>query len=506
MNKPESLKRSAWQSITTSVAVLVLLAGVCAPSHAQQILGAITGTVKDSSGGAVPDASVEARNVATNLAVTARTQPNGSYSVSNLPAGTYKLSFTKDGFDTETHSGVEVNGDRTTTVDSALKIGSVATKVDVVGTPMMNQVDTTTGYVVTQSTLDDTPLSEPAALRNWRSLEPGRSRGFSGRSGQQCGARQPAAIFANGNRDTSNSFSLNGIESTNNLFNGNSTSQVGANRFVLNTGENFGAGGGLQTSTSVYDAIGQALPTPPTEAIQEIAVNSAMYDASQGANSGAHISVLTKSGSNDLHGELYEKFQNSAMNAAPFFYNASPAITNKVPFLNRNQFGATLGGPIRKDKLFYFVSYQGVRIADAADSTKTPTVPLTLTDDRSLQGIVNTIQGAYGNTIAQSQIDPVAAAMLKAKLPGGQYLIPSAKITDSNTALSLGYDLVEQGPNAQSSVNQGIASVDYIFELERPDERQVFHPERSHYESVWISRRSDGICSAIAGWQPRSVN
>ncbi len=84
----------------------------------------------------------------------------------------------------------------------------------------------------------------------------------------------------------------------------------------------------------------------------------------QGANSGAHISVITKSGTNAIHGELYEYFQNSAMNAAPFFYNASPAITVKNPFLARNQFGATLGGPIKKDKLFYFGSYQGVRIAE----------------------------------------------------------------------------------------------------------------------------------------------
>ena len=83
---------------------------------------------------------------------------------------------------------------------------------------------------------------------------------------------------------------------------------MGENRFVLNTGENFGAGGAIQTSTSVYGAIGQALPTPPAEAIQEIAVNAAMYDATQGANSGAHISVITKSGTNELHGMLYERF------------------------------------------------------------------------------------------------------------------------------------------------------------------------------------------------------
>jgi hypothetical protein len=186
-----------------------------------------------------------------------------------------------------------------------------------------------------------------------------------------------------------------------------------------------------------------------------------MYDATQGATSGAHISVLTRSGSNALHGEVYEKFQNSDMNAAPFFYNASPAITDKDPFLNRNQFGATLGGPIKKNKLFYFLSYQGVRIADASDATKTTTSPLTLTNDRSAQGIVNMIQGAYGTTIAASQISPVAAAMLNAKLPNGQYLIPSAQITNPTTATALGYDAVVQGPNATSNVDQGIANIDY---------------------------------------------
>src|SRR5208282_2495988 len=125
-----------------------------------------------------------------------------------------------------------------------------------------------------------------------------------------------------------------------------------------------GVGGEIQTN-SVYGAIGQALPTPPPDAIQEIAVNAAMYDATQGNTSGAHISVVTKSGTNQIHGSAWEQWQSNDMNAAPFFYNASPAITTKVPFLNRNQFGATLGGPIEKNKLFYFLSYQGVRIADA---------------------------------------------------------------------------------------------------------------------------------------------
>src|SRR5579875_2477230 len=344
--------------------------------RAQAVLGAITGTVKDSTGATVPDTAVVARNVATNFEVTAHTESNGSYSLENLPPGRYEVTFTRSGFEKETHPEILVQGDRTATVDGNLRVGATNTVVEVTGTPLMNQVDTTNGYVVDQLTIQSTPLGT-GSFTQLAILAPGVHADFLGGSGSNAGLGNQA-IFANGQRDTSNSFSLNGI-STNNLFNGNSTSQVGENRFVLNTGENFGAGGQIQTSTSVYGAIGQALPTPPPEAIQEISVNAAMYDASQGANSGAHVSVITRSGTNALHGELYDKFQNSAMNAAPFFYNATPVITTKVPFLNRNQFGATLGGPIKKDKLFYFLSYQGVRLADASDATKDVTVPIGLT-------------------------------------------------------------------------------------------------------------------------------
>jgi hypothetical protein len=441
-----------------AAAVLALTLAGHLPSQAQQILGTITGTVRDATGAAVADVTASARNIATNLTVTARSQSTGSYSISNLPAGTYELMFTKEGFDAERHTEVLVNGDRTTTVDSDLKVGTVATKVDVVGTPLMNQTDTTTGYVVDQATIEQTPLGT-GSFTQLAILSPGVHADFLGGAGSNSGLGNQA-IFANGQRDTSNSFSLNGI-STNNLFNGNSTSQVGEDRFTYNIGESAGAGGEIQTSTSVYGAIGQALPTPPPEAIQEIAVNSAMYDATQGSNSGAHISVLTRSGGNGLHGEVYEKFQNSDMNAAPFFYNASPILAPN--FLNRNQFGATLGGPIKKDKLFYFLSYQGVRIADSTDSTKEVTVPLTLTDDRSAQGIINTIQGAYGKTLAASQLSSQALGLLQAKGANGQYLIPSAQITNPTTATILGYDAVVQGANAQSNVNQGIANIDYVL-------------------------------------------
>ena len=463
-------------SCVAAALILFILIGLHVPCLAQQIVGAITGTVLDSTGAVVSDAAVKARNVATNLEVTVHTQSNGSYSISNLPVGTYEVSFERMGFETETHTQVVVQVNRTATVDGNLKIGSISTTVEVTATPLMNQTDATNGYVVDQLTIQSTPLGT-GSFTQLAILTPGVHADFLAGSGANAGLGNQA-IFANGNRDTSNSFSLNGV-STNNLFNGNSTSQVGENRFVLNTGENFAGGGVIQTSTSVYGAIGQALPTPPIDAIQEIAVNAAMFDATQGNNSGAHISVLTKSGTNELHGSAWEQWQNSDLNATPFFYNAAgvnPVTGQKLlpnPFLNRNQFGATFGGPIKKDKLFYFLSYQGVRVSDASESTRDVTVPLGLTDDRSAAGIVNALNNsniagacwvAYncaGSTITASQINPAALSMLQAKLPNGQYLIPSAQITNPTTATTLGYDAVVQGRNSIAPVDQGIADLDY---------------------------------------------
>src|SRR5580693_4367342 len=368
---------------------LALLCVCISPSQAQQTLGSISGTVTDSSGGVIHEATVKILNLDTGLEQTVTTKSDGSFNVSDLPIGTYSVTFSRQSFKTEVHSQILVQGNRTTTVNGSLQPGEVNMTVTVTGTPLMNQTDTTNGYVVDQLVIQDTPLGT-GSFTQLAILSPGVHSDFLGGSGSNSGLGNQA-IFSDGNRDTSNSFSLNGT-STNNIFNGNSTSQVGENRFVLNTGENFGSGGEIQTSTSVYGAIGQALPTPPPDAIQEIAVNASMYDATQGNNSGAHISVITKSGTNALHGSVWEQFQNSAMNATPYFYNDAGIPR---PFLNRNAFGGTIGGPIIKDKLFFFGSYQGVRIADAESSIKGVTVPLNLTDDRSTQGIINMIQTTY---------------------------------------------------------------------------------------------------------------
>ncbi len=487
------------------VLFIVILGAVCMVelSSAQQTLGAITGTVTDPSGAVVSDADVKAVNLATNLEVSAHTK-NGSFVIPDLPAGTYRVTITKDGFKTETHTKILVSGNRTTTVDTTLVVGSLSSTVEVTAVPLMNQVDTTIGYVVDTNTIETTPLGT-GSFTQLAILSPGVHADFLGGGGANTGLGNQA-IFANGNRDTSNSFSLNGV-STNNLFNGNSTSQVGENRFVLNTGENFGAGGTIQTSTSVYGAIGQALPTPPPDAIQEIAVNSSQYDATQGNNSGAHISVLTKSGTNAIHGSLWEQWQNSDMNATPYFYNAAGInpVTNKPylprPFLNRNAFGGTIGGPIIKDKLFFFGSYQGVRIADAQASTKDVTVPLGLTDDRSTQGIINMIQATYGQTIASSKINSAASQILNAKLPNGQYLIPSAQY-NATQAVTLGYDAIVQGPNTKATVNQGIASIDYVVSAKDRLAGQILPSEQSHQQSFWRGRITARISSTAFRWEP----
>ena len=250
-------------------------------------------------------------------------------SIPDLPAGTYRVTFTKDGFKTETHTEVLVTATAPRRWIRALVVGAISTTVEVTAMPLMNQVDTTIGYVVDPTTIENTPLGT-GSFTQLAILSPGVHADFLGGGGANTGLGNQA-IFANGNRDTSNSFSLNGV-STNNLFNGNSTSQVGENRFVLNTGENFGAGGTIQTSTSVYGAIGQALPTPPPDAIQEIAVNSSHVRRHAGQQQRRAHQRADQVGTNTIHGSLWEQWQNSDMNATPFFYNAAGINPSPITF------------------------------------------------------------------------------------------------------------------------------------------------------------------------------
>jgi len=421
------------------------------PGRAQQLSGGITGTVTDTTGGVVPETGVKIHSKATGLARTTHTNNVGSYQFYNVPPDTYTVTFTKEGFKTGVHSDVLVQANQTATVDEQLQTGLITTTVEVTATPLLNKVDTTNGYVLSSAVIESIPLGT-GSFTQLATLSPGVQADFLNSSGTNGGLGNQE-IWANGQRSTSNSVSFNAINADN-LFNGATSSSVSSNRFILSTGEQFASDGSNQavTSTSVYDAIGEGIPTPPPETIEEIHVSTSMYDASQGAKSGAHIEVITKSGSNQFHGQGYEYFQNSSLDAAPFFYNAANLAN---PVLHRNTFGGTLGGPIKHDKVFFFGSYQGVRVSDQLQGTQHITVPHQLTSDRT----AGTLQSEFG----VPSIDPAALALLNAKTTGGGYLIPSPTITDVNEANSLGYNTVLNGPNARFTVDQFNGNIDYNF-------------------------------------------
>ncbi|MDE3135225.1 MAG: TonB-dependent receptor [Acidobacteriota bacterium] len=427
-------------------------------ARAQQLLGSINGTVTDTSGGVVPGATVKVMNIATNLTLTETTGKKGSYNVLNLPIGTYTVTVTKTGFKAVVHSEVLVEANRASTVNTALEPGAITAEVTVTATPLLDQTDTTNGYVLSSKLIQETPLGT-GSFTQLATMAPGVSADLLSGSGTNAGLGNQD-IWANGQRDTSNSVSFNGI-SGNNVFNGMTSSSVGASRFVLNTNEQFLPGGQIQTNTSVYDAIGQGMPTPPPETIEEMHVMTSMYDASQGANSGAHVEVVTKSGTNNFHGQAYEYHQTTGWNANPFFMNAQ-GIPRQP--LHRNTFGGTFGGPILHNKMFFFGSYQGQRVTDAFNGATTGVnVPIGLSSDRSASTLAALANADYGTSLTANNIDPVALKIMQAKTSSGQFVVPSQTISDPNQIAQLGYNAFVQGPPSTFNADQINANIDYNF-------------------------------------------
>ncbi len=449
-----------------SVLVFLLVAQV---GLSQQTLGSLNGTVTDSSGAIVQGTAIKARNVATNLEVNAESKSDGSFNISDLPIGTYEVKFTKDGFQTAVYPQIIVQGSRATTVNASLKPGAISSTVTVNATPLLNETDTANGYTLGPQQIESVPLGT-GSFTQLAILAPGVSADFLSGSGSNEGLGNQG-IVSNGQRDTSNLFTFNGVNA-NNLFNGNSTSNIADSRFTSNTGEIFGTSGQVQTNSSVFDAIGQALPTPPVETIQEVHVTTSMYDASMGSASGAHIETTTKSGTNSLHGQAYEYFQNNIFDAAPTFLAVNPFFSGAPP-LHRNVFGVTLGGPIKKDKLFFFGSYQGQRISDALSGAfnGVPTLPgLTDTNRSDKATLVNLVNAddACGQSssnpscITTKQVDPVALAILQAKTPSGQFIIPSENAPNPESG-SQAFNAFVKGPASQFNADQVNGNIDYNF-------------------------------------------
>jgi hypothetical protein len=415
----------------------------CAPqAYAQQTLGGITGTVTDSSAGVVPAATITIVGVQTNLTRTLQTNEAGRYDFVNLPIGNYTITVTHAGFQSLNIPAIQVQANRTVTVDASLKVGQVGESITVEESPLINAVDTTNGYVLDKEELEAVPLPT-GSFTGYVMLSPGVDEELPAGTGANAGlGNQP--VWANGQRDTSNTFLLNGVDAKN-IFNGKTTSQVTSSRVVNETGVSTSSALSalpVQSSASIYLAVGESIPTPAPESIQEVRVNTSMYDAQQGSTSGAHIDMSTGSGTNNIHGQAYVHRGTNWLNADPYFFNADPNIPQdeKNPGLHRYTAGGTVGLPIVKNKLFFYGSYQHTHAADDEIGISRPTVPPGLTNDRSAAGLAavgnsNNLSSSLGLAdttlnpavaLAPGDINPIAYTLFNYKFANGQYLIPSA--------------------------------------------------------------------------------
>lgn len=470
----------------------------CASAFGQQTLSSINGAVTDGSGAAVGGAQVVVTQESTHAQRSTKAGANGYFQVLNLPTGAYTVRVTRDGFSSLVLPHIQVVEGRASTVQARLKVGEVSTTVQVDENPLLNATDTTNGYTLDHDQIQNIPLAT-GSFTQAAILAPGVSAELLSGIGTNEGLGNQA-IWANGQRDTSNSFRVDGVDVTN-LFNGKSASQDASQRYAFNIGQGSSLGGQAQTNTSVYGSNGNGLATPPPEMIQDISVQTSMYDAQSGENSGAHVEVSTPSGSNAYHAELYGMRATNFINAAPFFFkqdavgnpNGNVPLSEVNPQLHKELLGAIVNGPIIKDKLFFYAGYQFMHDSDQFKGFSTLQVPLGLTDDRSTTGLRNAVNSynvasncvnnfgtgkkyttaaaCYADNASQVKtyspytgtIDTVAAALFNAKLPNGQYLIPSVQNTDPNNLIAAKNSNVFLPGSSVFDTNFAVAGLDYVL-------------------------------------------
>ncbi len=360
--------------------------------------GQIAGTVVDPTGALVPGAKI----VLTSDAGTQRTitsDASGHYTFPLLPPGRYSLEVTAAGFAVANFTGVTANITETTPLDISLKVKSAAGEsINVSAAPPLVQSENATqGHVIQQETIRQLPLP----TRNFQQLLT-LTTGTSGslQNSSELG-RGDAVISVNGQRTTSNSVVINGMDAA-----------------------AIGTGGTPN------------LAVPASDSLQEFIVQTSLYDASTGRSTGGVVAAVTKSGTNQWHGNIYEFLRNKSLNANNFFLKRQG--TDR-PDYKRNQFGGTLGGPIVKDKFFVFLSYQGTRETNGTsltNSLSTVFVPGCLTNDRTTTHLMKqalpTSFGGCGLAYIPGYFDSVALKIFQAQLPNGQYLIPSPAVPTTN--------------------------------------------------------------------------
>ncbi|MGA9931527.1 MAG: carboxypeptidase-like regulatory domain-containing protein, partial [Terriglobales bacterium] len=373
------------RTLTTLLAAAAILCFMMPMTQAQTATtGQIVGVVTDPSGAIVVGAKVA---VTSNAGVRRETKTgsNGRYTFPLLDPGAYHLEVNQSGFALLKLEGVVVQITETTVADAALRVAGAPTTVSVTGeSPLVQTESAAKGTVIDETQVRDLPLP----TRNFQQLL-ALTTGTSGpiQNSSELG-RGDVPLYVNGQRSLSNSVVINGTD-----------------------------------ANSIGTGSSPNLAAPSIDSLQEFIVQTSMYDASQGRNAGGIVAVVTKSGTNNLHGDVFEFLRNTDLDANNYFLNA---IGTPRPTYDRNQFGATLGGPVIKDRAWFFISYQGSRETNGTSLTNslaTEFVPAflgsgPLSRTPELLAAFSTCYGLGG------YVDPTAAAVLTAKLPNGQYMIP----------------------------------------------------------------------------------
>ncbi|MGH9971181.1 MAG: TonB-dependent receptor domain-containing protein [Pyrinomonadaceae bacterium] len=360
--------------------------------------GALTGTVTDSNGAVVAGVQVTVTNEATREKREAVSQENGSYSVPQLLPGSYRVEYSAAGFKQAVKEGLRINVTETARLDVQLEVGSVQETVIVTSEAQLLQTESPAlGRVVDREVVSNLPL----VSRNYTqiiTLSPGISAGVTDARelGRGSGGESGGNFRSHGAFGRDNNFQMNGVQ--------------------IND---------LQASGDFSGGV--AIPNP--DAIEEFKVQTGQYDAAYGRNAGANVNVATRGGGNQFHGAAFYFLRNDALNANDFFRNRAGQPRG---ILRQNQYGFTLGGPIKKDKLLFFGSYQGTRQINGVSGGSAANVSSpAFTNDRSRAALGALFGGrsgfAGGLAVAPdgSNISPQAFALLNLKLPNGQFVIPT---------------------------------------------------------------------------------
>ncbi len=367
--------------LRSSILFLFLFAALAL--QAQVSTTAIFGTVSDPSGAVMPGVEVTATNLATNFSRSATTDPQGQYLIQFLPVGEYRVEAKAQGFKTFSQTGLAIEVGTRARVDLSLQVGAATESVMVqADAPLVNTSDAQLGRTVENLEIVQMPLvnRDVYSLLN---LTPGVEM-----------------------NTTANTV---GFRQTTVSINGSGDGGAGSVAYFLDGGANMT---GLRNT-------GNATPNP--DAIQEFRVITNGYGAEFGRFTSGVVDVVTKSGTNDFHGSMFEFLRNEKMNAKGW------NTLTKAP-MRRNQFGGTAGGAIKKDKLFYFGSYQGLRERQFSTfSAAIVPTPAELSGDFSSSAKVPKYAGITNGRIAAAAIDPVAQKILNqyasmgANLPNGTY-------------------------------------------------------------------------------------